>query len=274
MGDWLVGLLCSGLIAWVALQRRSLSISGAFAALIVGTILYAMGSLAWFGSMIFFFVSSSFLTKWKHAAKAIVESTYEKTGQRDAGQVMANGALAALFCMAHEWTAQPEWIYLFLGVMATVTADTWATEIGGQSRQKPVSVVSWKVVEPGTSGGVTLLGLLASACGGASIGLLVWLFAWMSGDTQVTEAGPIWLWLMLGLVGGLAGSLADSALGALWQRKNRCHVCGKEMESSQHCGQRTSHARGLGWLGNDGVNLISSVFGGMVTLLLFVLYQS
>lgn len=273
MGDWLVGMLCSGLVAWVAWRKRSLSVSGAIAALIVGTILFATGSLAWFGSMIFFFVSSSLLTRWRHRDKAQAEAAYEKSGRRDAGQVVANGGLATLLCLIFAWTREPLWLYLFVGVMATVTADTWATEIGGQSRQKPYSILSGRRVEPGTSGGITLVGLLASAAGGTLIGAAIWFFAWISGEALIIQTGWWWQWLMAGLFGGLLGSLVDSLLGAAWQRKNRCIVCAKELEAAVHCGQSTQHSRGFLWLGNDAVNLLSSAAGGVVALLCFLCWK-
>ncbi|MGZ4122927.1 MAG: DUF92 domain-containing protein, partial [Tumebacillaceae bacterium] len=58
MMDWWIGLLGSVLIAGLAYWKRSLSLSGAVAAVVVGTLLYGLGSVAWFGTLILFFVSS------------------------------------------------------------------------------------------------------------------------------------------------------------------------------------------------------------------------
>lgn len=273
MANWLIGILCSGAVSLLAFRKGSLSGSGAVGAIVVGTVLYALGSTIWFATMIGFFVSSSLLTKWKHAAKAKVESTYEKSGRRDAGQVLANGGLASLLCIAHAVSPAAYWIWLYLGVMATVTADTWATEIGGLSRNQPYSIVTGKRVEAGTSGGVSLLGLFASALGGSFIGGIMWVASSVSGGSAEVPADIRYRLLVIGTFAGLCGSLADSFIGARWQRKNRCQTCGKELEASHHCGKPTFYARGKKWLGNDWVNLISSLIGGLISLGLFIIWK-
>lgn len=122
-----------------------------------------------------FFVSSTLWSKWKKHAKAAAESGYEKTGRRDAGQVLANGGVGLLLCAANWAYPHPLWWYAFLGVMAAVTADTWATEIGGLSRTPPISIKTGRRVPPGTSGGVSGLGMVASLAGGLFIGVAAWM---------------------------------------------------------------------------------------------------
>jgi uncharacterized protein (TIGR00297 family) len=143
MSDWLIGLVGSGVIAGLAYWKRSLSGSGALAAMAVGTVLYALGSAAWYGTLIAFFITSSLLSKWKQKQKAAVESGYEKTGRRDAGQVFANGGLGVLLCLLNHVAPHPAWWLAFVGVMATVNADTWATEIGGLINRPPRSIQDW-----------------------------------------------------------------------------------------------------------------------------------
>ncbi|KIL37770.1 hypothetical protein SD70_30870 [Gordoniibacillus kamchatkensis] len=67
---------------------------------------------------------------------------------------------------------------------------------------------------------------------------------------------------------GSPEALADSWLGAAWQAMRRCTVCGREVERAAHCSRPTVHARGVPWLGNDAVNLLSSAAGGIVAVLL------
>lgn len=261
---WIVGLIGAVVIAGLAYWKRSLSGSGLLAAVLVGTLLYGWGSLAWFGTLIAFFVSSSALSKWKRSVKASAESTYEKTGRRDAGQVLANGGLAVLLCAGNAAWPHFLWWAAFIGVLATVTADTWATEIGGLSRREPRSILTGQKVPKGTSGGVSWLGVLASVAGGVFIGVCAWLLSLGQGELH---AG-FWWFIWTGLVAGTVGSLVDSVIGAKWQWMRRCVVCSKDVEAVRHCNTPTSWQRGVRWMNNDVVNLIASLAGGIVALML------
>lgn len=271
--DWIVGLAGSGIIAGAAYWKRSLSRSGAIAAVVVGTMMYALGSAVWFGTLIAFFVSSTLLTKWKQRAKAQAESGYEKSGRRDAGQVLANGGLAALLCAAHALWPNALWWWAFVGVMATVTADTWATEVGGFSRTPPRSIRTGARVAPGTSGGVTALGLAAAMAGAAFVGAAAWALASVGEPAAGAASGShaALAQLLVALLAGSAGALADSWLGATWQSMRRCTVCGREIERAAHCGRPAEPFRGVVWLGNDAVNLISSGAGAVIALALAAL---
>ncbi|WP_139491865.1 DUF92 domain-containing protein [Brevibacillus dissolubilis] len=274
MTAWLIGLAASLVIAGLAYWKKSLSGSGALAAVIVGTLFYAWGNVMWFGTLIAFFISSSLLSKWKQKAKKAAESGYEKTGRRDAGQVLANGGIGLLLCAANWFWPHRMWLPVFIGVMATVNADTWATEIGGASKRQPISILTFKRVPAGTSGGVTWLGLLASALGGAFIGGVASLLGEIGQIAPGGTGGVMWgtfvLFVFVGSLSGLIGSLTDSLLGATVQVMYRCPSCGRDVEARTHCGASTEHVRGLRFCNNDLVNLISSIVGGAVALMLFL----
>jgi uncharacterized protein (TIGR00297 family) len=284
IGEWIIGFVGSLLIAVLAYWKRSLAFSGAAAACILGTVMYALGSLAWFGTLIAFFISSTVLSKLKHKRKSAAESGYAKGSRRDAGQVAANGGLGLLLCIAAALWPDPIWWMMYIGVMATVNSDTWATEIGGLSRRQPRSIVTGKQVAAGTSGGISGLGLAASAAGGLFIGAIAWIFiqigtspfaslSWNEGHqdgvfTHVVQLMPL---LLSGLIAGLIGSLCDSWLGATAQVMYRCEVCGKEVETSIHCGVPGTRIRGAAWMTNDTVNVMSSAVGGLAAILLLYL---
>lgn len=269
--EWLIGLACSAGIAGAAYVKRSLSGSGFLAAVILGTVMYAIGSTIWFGSLIAFFVSSTLLSKWKKHKKEKAESGYEKTGRRDAGQVLANGGLGLLLCVANWAWPHPLWWYAFLGVMAAVTADTWATEIGGLSRKPPRSIKTGQRVPPGTSGGVSSLGMGASLAGGLFIGGVAWLLLTIPGQPApdvITPALRLAAWIGIAGLAGMIGSLVDSWIGATWQQMYRCGACGREIEQARHCGKPVVRIRGRAGWNNDAVNVAGSLAGGAFAVLL------
>ncbi|GGF91827.1 hypothetical protein GCM10010913_11710 [Paenibacillus aceti] len=268
MIDWIIGALCALVIAGAAYWKQSLSLSGAVAAVAMGTVYYGAGNLFWFGTLILFFVTSSVFSKLRGDRKAELEKSYAKSGRRDAGQVLANGGLGMLACILNVIWPSPAWGWFFIGSMAAVTADTWATEWGGLSKTPPRSVLSWRTVPPGTSGGVSALGSMAALIGAGIIGGAAWLLLSWTGETQAgtQDLIPItlWKWVVIGGVSGFSGAMADSVLGATVQKMYRCSVCGKVVEVEAHCGQTTVSDRGWSWMSNDAVNLISSAAAGLM----------
>ncbi len=266
--DWIIGALGALIVSGAAYKKRSLSLSGMLAAFVMGTIYYGAGNLFWFGILLLFFVSSSVFSHFRGDRKAELEKSYAKSGRRDAGQVLANGGLGMLACLGNLFWPDPAWAYFFVGTMAAVTADTWATEWGGLSKSEPRSILNGRRVLPGTSGGVTLLGSAAALAGAVCIGGAAWLLRMWTGDDTYSEVGSALLamvkWGLIGGISGLAGAFADSWLGATIQYMHRCVVCGKEIEVEEHCGRSTEHLRGFRWMDNDMVNLLSSLAAGLL----------
>ncbi|KOR90464.1 DUF92 domain-containing protein [Paenibacillus solani] len=265
--DWLIGAAGAIIVAGAAYRKRSLSGSGAAAAILMGTIYYGAGNVFWFGTLLLFFITSTLLSRYGKKRKADLEKSYAKTGRRDAGQVFANGGIGMVLCLLHAWVPSDLWVFLFIGVMATVTADTWATELGSLSRKPPRSVLNGKVLTAGESGGVSWIGSTAAAAGSILIGAGGWLLAVWSG----MEA-DILPYVLAALAGGLVGAFADSYLGATLQVMYRCRVCGKSVEVSQHCGEATERTHGYSLMSNDAVNLISSLLGGAAAYGIAVLF--
>jgi uncharacterized protein (TIGR00297 family) len=253
-----LSFLFSTAIAAVAYRRGSLARSGAAAALIVGTLTFGFGGLVWGILLGVFFVSSSLLSHYKEEEKRQVAEKFEKGHRRDFGQVLANGGLGSLIALLSALVPSAAWFPLFVGVTATVTADTWATEIGTLARRQPRLITSGRRVEVGTSGAISPLGTAISAAGGLAIGLVAGLLAL---NLALGAA------LLIGLAGGLAGSLFDSLLGATVQRVYYCDTCQKETERRIHRGShQTRPLRGWSWLNNDLVNLFASAVGGLTAL--------
>ena len=283
-----IGLLLSAAIGLLAYQRNSLARSGVTGAIVVGTLIFGFGGWTWGLALIAFFVSSSLLSHYRQADKVGLSEKFAKGERRDLGQVLANGGAGALLALAVYFlidlagqarAGNPLYIYLtlaYFGAMATVTADTWATELGVLARETPRLITTGRPVAPGTSGGITRYGTLAALTGAAFIGVAAFVLiqlASLATTGQLLLADlPI---VVIAAAAGLVGSLFDSLLGATVQRIYWCDHCEKETERQVHsCGARTRPLRGWGWMNNDMVNFVSSLVGGLLAgslgLLIFV----
>ncbi len=125
-----IGLVLSATIALLAYRRGSLSRSGVFGAMLTGTLHFGFGGLTWGLTLIAFFVSSTLLSHYKKREKAPVVRQFAKGGRRDFGQALANGGVGAALAVCFNLHPTGLLFVAFVGVMATVAADTWATELG------------------------------------------------------------------------------------------------------------------------------------------------
>jgi uncharacterized protein (TIGR00297 family) len=255
----ILGLILSLCIGGVGYWRKSLSASGMAGAVVLGTAIFGFGGWAWGLLLILFFVSSSLLSHFRARAKEPLAEKFDKGGRRDLGQALANGGWGAVLAVASLLWPSPLWFAAFVGAMAAVNADTWATEIGVMAPRLPRLITTWKPVPVGTSGGISLLGTASALAGASFIGAFAALFAWMAG-----MPAP-WAYFLVGAIGGLAGSLVDSLLGATAQGIYYCPACEKETERRVHrCGTATQPLRGWPPLTNDWVNFLASVAGSGV----------
>jgi uncharacterized protein (TIGR00297 family) len=259
-----IGFAAAAAIAYAAYRAGSLSKSGAWGALVEGTLIFGLGGWQWAILLLGFFISSSALTRLFGKKKAALDEKFEKGGRRDIGQVLANGGIAAAFATLHFFFPEAAWTWAgFAASMAAVNADTWATELGVLNPTPPRLITNGQPVEKGTSGGISVYGTLAATGGAAFIAVLAIL---------VTPS-PLLFFVFI-ILAGLLGALFDSLLGATVQAIYRCPQCDKETEKHplHKCGTPTVQIRGWKWLNNDLVNVGCALSGaGVMLALVFLL---
>jgi uncharacterized protein (TIGR00297 family) len=256
----IIGFLLAVVVALAAYRFRSLSRSGAISAAFIGTVIFGMGGWQWAAILLTFFISSSLLTRLFGKRKSALNEKFDKGGQRDAGQVLANGGIAAMFAAVHFFLPGASWPWMaFTASLAAVNADTWATELGVLNRTPPRMITTGQMVEKGTSGGISWGGSLA-ALGGAGLVALIGL--------MVQPSPGFVLIFIFTCLAGLIGAMFDSLLGATVQAIYTCPQCNKETERHpvHTCGTTTTHLRGLNWLNNDLVNVGCALAGAVLGL--------
>lgn len=96
-----------------------------------------------------------------------------------------------------------------------MAADTFSSELGILSKTKPFLITApWRTVPPGTNGGVTTTGLAAGMYGSFGISLIAMFLLPFCADWNSHESLRFAI-VMTGA--GIAGTILDSLLGALFQ---------------------------------------------------------
>lgn len=260
----ILALLFSSALAGLAAWRRALTKWALVLAWSLSVIIFLCGGFPAFFALASTFIFTILAGKISGKRReAIEKQLHSKTGCRDAVQVFCNVFVGTLMIFFGTVLHRKGFILGFAGAMAASLADSMASELGVLSRQQPRDILSWKPVSKGLSGGVTLLGFLASFLGAFLIALV---FTLCSKDFSVISLIDITL-------AGFFAALCDSIFGSAFQVKYRCPICNQLTEKTQHCGTPGIPERGFPFITNDTVNLINNIIGAISALLLFSLHS-
>ncbi len=274
---WLIALVIGltiniPLFVW-ARSHRHLTIFACIIATFLGIASWMINPIFYF-ALFAFFISSNLLTKYRKKDKQGIQDKFEKGGERDTSQVLANGLGSFIFALAHllmfiftdNVILSNAFIYAAIAAIATVTADTWGTEIGILSNDQPFWILNLrKKVERGTSGGISPKGTGAAFIGAISVSVLMLVIEiiWKN-PIPASTTWQLYLFIPLAGIAGFIGAFIDSLLGATIQGFFKCQVCEKGTEKKIHCNEPTIITRGQDWFRNDHVNFWSSFLAGVI----------
>jgi len=231
----------------------------------MGWIVFGFGRFAFSSVLLLFFFSSSFLSKLGRTRKSKLTAYAQKRNQRNAWQILANGSVPTLLLIVWFYSQASIFILLFLISVIAATADTWATEVGVLSKSAPRSILSFKKVSRGISGGVSILGTAAAFSGALIVAIFGLLIFSVYLSFQFTFRDVLLITII-----GLAAQIFDSILGASLQAKYRCLRCEKTCEQNKHCtGAGTKLISGWKSMNNDVVNWLSAVFAAFAGWLVY-----
>lgn len=200
--------------------------SGAVAGTLLAFIIYVGLGLGGFLSLLAVFGITWVTTRIGFTRKRQL-GLAEDTRGRNAGQVLANLAVAAGFSVIAIF--HRAFAFAAVAALAEAAADTASSELGEVLARRSRLITTFKVVDPGTNGGVSVTGTLAAIAAAVAI-------ARIAGQLHVIHPG---LWWVVA-VSGFFGTLIDSLLGATLEREHR--------------------------LNNNTVNLLSTFGAGVVAL--------
>jgi len=223
----LVVLLFICAVVAASIVFRKLTVAGALTGGILAALLYKGAGITGIVMLCAFFVAGSAATALGRSRKEQLGIAEQNKGQRNAWQVLANGGIAALLALAALADAAHSALYhaMLAGSLAAAASDTLSSELGMVYGRSHYNILTFKKDIRGLDGVVSLEGTLAGIAGAFAIALVYALAAGFNKQ-----------FFFVGLAGVL-GNLADSVLGAAWERKR--------------------------YIGNDLVNFLNTLFAAL-----------
>lgn len=199
-------LVISAALSLEAYKLRCLTKDGAVASFLVGSIVGVLSSINAF-FLLTVFTIAGFVATLKDFDKKVEEGVQEgNSGERTAKNVLGVGIPPCIaVCINALGLLNPEqFAILFISTITVAGADTIASEIGIRDK-KVYMITDFRRVEPGTNGGVSVIGTAVSTVAALLIAVLGWGI--------IMESLSIMLLIPFAM--GVLGNLLDSLFGAV-----------------------------------------------------------
>lgn len=247
-------IIVTPFIAMLAIRIRALSVSGGIAAMIF---IFALAIFAKTPIDIIYtaviFISVSVTSKLSKKFNKRKDSGAEKKSGRNGYQIAGVGLWALVVIILSRILGNTLLYSLFFLALAEQFSDSMASDIGSITSKKNIDIITFKPIEKGLSGGVSLLGTLCALGGSFAILCIPFLCGLIH----------LKLYLILSFI-AFIGAMIDSVLGSLFQVLYLCKKCGIKTEHPQHCNEKATKIKGYRIIDNVSVNLIS----GLITCLI------
>ncbi|HKB80821.1 MAG TPA: DUF92 domain-containing protein [Thermoanaerobaculia bacterium] len=210
-------LALNTVLAIIGYVLKTVDLSGFITGWALGTIIILGAGPRMYVALLAFFVIGTAATRLGYRRKAREGLAQEKGGRRGAGHAFANVGVAALCAIAY-WRGLGL-VPLFMGIaaLATAAADTAGSEIGQLLGRRTFMPLTFRRVERGTDGAVSLEGTLAGIAGAflvAVAGTAMTVHEIRPGflGTVVIDKGHV---LAVVTVCGFLGSYLESIVGSM-----------------------------------------------------------
>ncbi len=205
--SYLTGIILLMAAGCILLYKLNiLNRTGSLSAFLLGIYFITVPGMIWLIPVLYFFLSSVFLTK----LNTYISKKRKSSSIRNAWQVFSNIIWALLSSVLFLITLNDIFIFFFISFLAAVTADTWASELGQIMHKKSFSIADHKMHPAGFTGGISAGGTLAAFAGSSSLSAISYLLFF--GEFQFS------IIVLLSLSGFLA-CFADTFLGTFAEKQ-------------------------------------------------------
>lgn len=242
-----LNIFFSSTLSLFGIYKKRLTTVPAILLFLAGLIIITLGNNYAFSALFLVFIFKLYSDRIKGKKEITKITSY---------QIISNLLPSIVSIILYYLTDNNIFYVIYYCALSSSFADNLASTLGIYSKRKPVNIFSFKKVNAGRSGGVSILGLFVSLMGGVIVGYLYYL------------SQPITYYFILIAVMGLIGSLIDSILGTLFEVKYQCIVCNKETNKKIHCNKETKVISKYSILDNNMVNLLSNIFVLLISYLI------
>ena len=200
-------LALSALLSLLAFRLGLLTKSGCISAAAMGVFIGLCGSLSWLILLIVFTLLGFVATVIGLSKKREKGLQEGKHGERDYRNVLGVALPCCLFAFINILTQDAHYYLMMIGYISTIAvaaADTTASELGTKD-SKVYLITTFKRVEPGTDGGISLFGTTVSLMASVAVTLIGWLVINQSLDD---------IFVLIPMAAGFIGCMLDSVVGA------------------------------------------------------------
>lgn len=195
--NFVVGFIVSLAFGLLAYWKKSVSTSGVWSGVAIGTLLYGFSGPQGFCLLAFLFIAGSLLTRHGFSRKQAIGGAQPNEGRRGAKEALANCLPAILFAFLAWRTGLDIYNIGLVSSFAAALADTTATELGQVYGRRFFRVPRFERVPAGTRGACSLEGTAFGILAGCAMGVLAWFLGFF-------PASGI-LWIVLGATVGFTG---------------------------------------------------------------------
>jgi uncharacterized protein (TIGR00297 family) len=211
--------------------------TGYVGGVIIGVVVFAFGGIPAYIILWMFYALGTVFSRYKYEEKKARGSEQEEEGRRGSKHALANCIVGVIFAILSATTGYREFMLIGLvGAFATALSDTTSNELGQIFGKSPVMPLTFRQVEPGTEGAVSVEGTLL----GIGASFVVALVAYLLGIVY------FWYGVVAIMLGAFIGTTVESLLSATRFRN----------------------------IGNEFLNLLNTAIGGVFAILIDILIES
>ena len=209
--DFLLGFLINFILISLFFRVPLMTKGGWISAGVLGSILWGCFSWQGWSSVVIYLLLGSLVTKIGYKFKNEKGIAEKRGGKRGPENVWGSAATGLFFAIMVKLNFTNLVFYKigFAASFAAKLADTFGSEIGKRFGKNTYLITSFRKVERGTEGGISLEGTAASALGSIFMSLIMFFLTIISTKYQ----------FLIVAISGFLATISESFIGAKFQDK-------------------------------------------------------